>query len=48
MTPEEVERLRRSIGMLPAEAPVTLKRELLLRILAQLLRLIREVRALGR
>jgi len=48
MSPEEIERLRRSVAMLPAQAPVTLKRELVLRALAQLLRVIRELRQVGR
>jgi len=48
MSPEEIERLRRSVAMLPAQSPVTLKRELVLRVLAQLLRLVREARQLGR
>jgi hypothetical protein len=48
LSPEEVERLRRSVAMMPAQSPVMLTRELLLRVLAQLLRLIREARQLGR
>lgn len=48
LSPEEVERLRRSVAMMPAQSPVLLTRELVLRVLAQLLRLIREARQLGR
>ena len=34
LTPEEIERLRRSVALLPAGAPVILKREVVLRMLA--------------
>jgi hypothetical protein len=44
MSSEEVERLRRSVAILPPGAPVNLKREVILRALAPLLRLIREQR----
>ena len=44
LSPEEIERLRRSVAMLPAGSQVTLKREVVLRVLAQLLRVIRELR----
>jgi hypothetical protein len=45
MSSEEVERLRRSVAMLPPDSPVNLPRELVLGVLAQLLRLIGQRRA---
>ncbi|MGD0945724.1 MAG: hypothetical protein ABR972_15870 [Acidimicrobiales bacterium] len=42
LSPEEAEILRRSIAMLPAQAPSGLSRERALAILAQLVRALRE------
>jgi len=47
LSPEDIERLRRSVAMLPAGSEVSLKREVVLRVLAQLLRVVRELRRLG-
>lgn len=44
LTPEEAEILRRSIAMLPPEAPSGLSRERALAILGQLARVLRELR----
>ncbi len=47
LSPEEIERLRRSVAMLPAGSQVSLKREVVLRVLAQLLWVVRELRRRG-
>jgi len=44
LSPEEAEVLRRSIAMLPPQAPSGLSRERALAILAQLIRTLRELR----
>ncbi len=44
LSPEEVEILRQSIGMLPPQAPSGLSRERALAILGQLVRALRELR----
>ncbi|MGA3354996.1 MAG: hypothetical protein ABSD85_17715 [Acidimicrobiales bacterium] len=47
MSPEETEVLRRSIAMLPPQAPSGLSRERALAILGQLVRALRELRKRG-
>lgn len=46
LSPEEAENLRRSIAMLPPDAPSGLSREPALAILGQLVRELRELRRL--
>lgn len=48
LTPEEAENLRRSIAMLPPQAPSGLSRERALAVLAQLVRALERLRAIGR
>jgi hypothetical protein len=48
LSPEEAEILRRSIAMLPPQAPSGLSRERAVAILGQLVRVLRELRNRGR